>query len=371
VYIDFSQAYGNVSGGGLAQVENELTSLWNREQSGFAVITSEEVADGAVKLSQYRAVLPLNGVDATLKSYQAAGGTLLTQDSQLAQYAPAYVQLSSPHSLQTVPAVARDHRSASITLAEVSPYYDYDGSAVFSPAGLGLVPGTYHLVDAGTGAAVPQKVESNGDVCALVDMKSAQLAQWRMAPGATPVGTSVPSVCPLPQGSGASTVSVTAGQSGGAMQFLGVGQTGQGADGNLKLISQAGVPAVQTWTSAQSGVPGADVYLQVDPSSNVAASSELTVQVTYWATPGQGFRVQYDAPNNPYQNGPMVTSAGTGTWATASVPITGAQLTEAQNLGADLRLSVSDPSQPFVVGSVAISTTGSSSASSSSSFGQK
>lgn len=357
VYIDFSQAYGNASGGSLANVEAELTSLWSREQSGFAVITSEEVADGAVKLSRYRAILPLNGVDTTLKSYQADGGTLLTQDSQLARYAPAYVQLSSPHSLQIVPAVARDHRSASITLAEVSPYYDYDGSAVFSLAGLDLVPGTYHLVDAGTGAAVPQRAESNGDVCALVDMKSAQLAQWRMEPGAAPVGTSVPSVCPVPQGSGASTVSVTAGQSGGGMEFLGVGQTGQGADGNLNLISQVGVQAVQTWTSAQSGAPGADVYLQLDPSSNVAASSDLTVQVTYWATPGQGFRVQYNAPNNPYQNGPTVTSTGTGTWATTSVQITGAQLTEAQNLGADLRLAISDPSQSLVVRGVTISAT--------------
>jgi hypothetical protein len=80
--------------------------------------------------------------------------------------------------------------------------------------------------------------------------------------------------------------------------------------------------------------------------------------VTYWAAAGQGFQVQYDAPGNPYQNGPTVTSPGTGTWATATVQITGAQLSEAQNLGADLRLAVTDPAQPFVVRSVTISTTG-------------
>jgi hypothetical protein len=358
VYIDFSQAYGNASGGSLLNAENDLTSVWDRDQSGFAVVTSDEVANGAVQLSRFKAILPLNGVDSTLKSYQAHGGTLLTQDSQLAGYAPNYVQLSSHASLQTVPAVAADHRSAFITLAEVSPYYDYNGSAVFSPAGLNLVSGSYHLVAAATGAAMPQKTESNGDVCALVDMKSAQIAQWKMEPGPAPPGTPVPAVCPLPPGSGASTVSVTAGQAGGGMEFLGIGQTGQGADGNLNLITQGGEQAVQTWTSAQSGAPVANVYLQVDPSSNVAAAADLTVQVTYWSAAGQGFQVQYDAPGNPYQNGPTVTSPGTGTWATATVQITGTQLSEAQNLGADLRLAVTNPAQPLVVRSVTISTTG-------------
>jgi hypothetical protein len=361
VYIDFSQAYGNAAGGSLGNVEAHLTSLWNEDPSGFAVVTSDEVADGTADLSRYRAVLPLNGMDATLNAYAADGGTLLTQDSELAQYAPPYVQLSSTRSLQVVPAVAHDRRSASITLAEVSPYYDYHGSAVFSRAGLGLVAGTYHLVDAATGAAVPQLAEPNGDVCAPVDMSTAQLAQWLMQPGPAPPGTPVPPVCPIPPGSAESTVSVTAGQPGGGMRFLGVGQTGHGADGNLTLISQDGEPAVETWTSAQSGAPGAYVYLQVDPSSRVATSPDLTVQVTYWATPGQGYRVQYDAPGNPYQNGAAVSSPGTDDWTTGSVQITGAQLAEAQNGGADLRLAVSDSSLPLIVRKVTISTTGPSS----------
>jgi hypothetical protein len=360
VYLDFSQAYGDASGGSLSDVEAQLTTLWKEDPSGFAVVTSDEVADDTADLSKYRAVLPLNGVDATLNAYAADGGRLLTQDSQLAQYAPPYAQLSSTGSLQVVPAVAHDRRSASITLAEVSPYYDYHGSAVFSRAGLGLVAGTYHLVDAATGAAVPQLAEPNGDVCALVDMSSAQLAQWLMQPGPAPAATPVPAACPIPPGSGESTVSVTAGQPGGDMRFLGVGQTGQGSDGNLTLTSQDGDPAVETWTSAQSGASGAYVYLQVDPSSSVATSPDLTVQVTYWATAGQGYRVQYDAPGNAYQNGPAVTSPGTDDWTTSTVQITGAQLAEAENGGADLRLAVADSSQPLIVRSVTVSTTGSS-----------
>jgi len=313
------------------------------------------VADGTADLSRYRAVLPLNGMDRALNGYAAAGGRLLTQDDQLAQWAPPYVTLSSTRSLQVVPAVARDRRSASLTLAEVSPYYDYHGSAVFSRSGLGLAAGSYHLVDAATGAAVPQLAEAGGDVCAPVDMSSAQLAQWLMKPGPAPAGTPVPPVCPVPPGSAGSTVSVTAGQSGGGMRFLNVGQTGQGADGNLTSTSQNGDAAVETWTSAQSGAPGAYAYLQVDPASSVATSADLTVRVTYWASPGQGYQVQYDAPGNAYQGGPTVSSPGTGDWTTSTVQITGAQLAEAENGGADLRLAVSDPSQPLIIRSVSIS----------------
>jgi hypothetical protein len=357
VYIDVSQGYGNASGGSLSDVVNDLTSLWDRDQSGFAVVTSQEVANGVVKLSRYKAILPLNGVDATLKSYQAAGGTLLTDAAQLSTYAPAYAQLSSPYSLQTVPVVAADHRSASITLAEINAYFGYDGTATFSPAGLTLKPGTYHLVDAATGKAMPQRALADGDVCAPVTMASATLAEWDMVPGAAPAGTPVPSDCPEAPGSGASTVSASVADTNGLEVLNGGG--GQGADGNLNVITQDGSQAWETWTTAQSGTPVENLYLQVDPSSAVDAASDLTVTVTYWATAGQGFQVQYDAPGNAYQNGPTVTSPGTGTWATSSVTITGAQLGEEQNLSADLRLAVTDPTAPLIVQSISISVAGS------------
>ncbi|MGH3166318.1 MAG: beta-galactosidase [Trebonia sp.] len=353
VYIDVSQAYGNPAGGSLNDVVGDLTSLWDRDQAGFAVVTSQEVANGAAKLSQYKAVLPLNGVDATLKSYQAGGGTLLSQDSQLAAYAPAYAQLSSPDSLQTVPVVAASHRSAAITLAEVSAYFGYAGTATFSPAGLTLKPGTYHLVDAATGTAMPQRALPDGDVCAPVTMASATLAEWKMMPGAAPAGTPVPSDCPEAPGSGATTVSASVGSTDGLEVLNGGG--GQGADGNLNVITQDGSQAYETWTSAQSGTSVENMYLQADPSSAVEVSPDLTVTVTYWATPGQGFQVQYDAPGNAYAAGPTVTSPGTGTWATSSVTITGAQLGEEQNLSADLRLAVTDPSAPLIIRNVSLS----------------
>src|SRR6202034_4866250 len=89
VYVDFSQGYGNTSGGSLNNVEGEIANLWLNYQAGFTVVTSQEVANGAISLSQFKAVLPLNGVDANLTGYKNAGGTVLTASSQLSQYATA------------------------------------------------------------------------------------------------------------------------------------------------------------------------------------------------------------------------------------------------------------------------------------------
>jgi hypothetical protein len=153
-------------------------------------------------------------------------------------------------------------------------------------------------------------------------------------------------------------VSATAGQSGGGLSFLNVGSTRTGADGNLTQLTEGGETAYETWTTAQSGANGvANLYLQLAPMSEVEAAANITVQVTYWATAGQGFTVQYSTPTNKYQNGPTVTSPGTGTWATATVQLTGAQLDELENGSADLRLAVTTPTAPLIVRSVAMSVT--------------
>jgi hypothetical protein len=363
VYIDVSQGFGDSAGGNMTNVEYDLATLWARDQSGFAVVTSQEVAAGVVKLSQYKAVLPLNGTDSALKAYAARGGRLLTKESQLKTYAPAYAQLSAPYTLQTVPAVAANHRSASITLAEVSPYFGYSGSATFSPKGLTLRPGRYHLVNAANGEAVPQAAEPDGDVCATVDMASATLAQWNLVPGAAPAGTPVAAKCPESRGSGASTVTATASQTSG-LAFPGLGNNDTADDSDLSTTTEDGTQAVQTETTAQSGASSANVYLEVDPTSAVAAASDLTVKVTYWASAGQGFQVQYNAPGNSYKDGPTVTSTGSGTWATATVKITGAQLNEeeygnviGQDLASDLRLTATNPAAPLIVQSVTVSAT--------------
>src|SRR5580693_478073 len=357
VYIDFSQGYGNTSGGSLNNVENEIANLWLNYQAGFAVVTSQEVSNGAVSLSKFKAVLPLNGVDSNLTAYKSAGGTVLTEPEQLTQYTTAYAQIDAPDVgvLQTVPAVATSGTSASITLANITSGTTYDDPIAFSPAGLGLNSGNYYLVNAATGAAVAQTQQSNGLLCATANIGAATLAQWKVVAGTPPSGTASSS-CPVTE-TGATSVTATAGQAGGGLQFLGVGQTSSGSDGNLTQITQGGEQAVETWTTAQSGSGDANVYLQLDPMSAVEAAATVTVQVTYWATAGQGFTVQYDTPSNAYQNGPTVTSPGTGTWTTATVQLTGAQFNEAQNGGADLRLNVTNASAPLIVQSITMSTT--------------
>ena len=261
--------------------------------------------------------------------------------------------------LQTVPAVATSGTSASITLANITSGTTYDDPIAFSPAGLGLKSGNYYLVNAATGAAVPQTQQSSGLICATADIGAATLAQWNVVAGTPPSGTAS-SGCPTTE-TGATSVTATAGQASPGLQFLGVGATNAGSDGNLTQITQGGETAVETWTSSQSGAGDANVYLQLNPMSAVEAAANVTVQVTYWATAGQGFTVQYDTPSNAYQNGPTVSSPGTGTWTTATVQLTGAQFEEAQNGGADLRLNVTNASAPLIVQSITMSVTNSSS----------
>jgi len=361
VYIDFSQGYGNTSGGSLNNVQNEIGNLWLNYQAGFTVVTSQEVNNGAVSLSSFKAVLPLNGVDTNLTNYQNAGGTVLTEPEQLTQYSTAYATIDAPDvgNLQVVPAVATSGTSAALTLANITSGTTYDAPISISPAGLGLSSGSYYLVNAATGAAVPQTVQSDGDICATADLDAATLAQWNVVAGTPPSGTASAS-CPVTE-TGASSVSATAGQAGQGLTFLEVGSTSAGSDGNLTQLTQDGETAYETWTTTQSGSGDANIYLQMDPMSAVEAASSVTVQVTYWATSGQGFVVQYDTPSDAYENGPTISSPGTGTWTTATVQLTGAQFEEAQNASADLRLNVTDPSVALIVSSITISVTGSSS----------
>jgi hypothetical protein len=359
LYIDVSQGYGNTAGGSLNNVESEAASIWNSFQSGLAIVTSQEVANGAVNLSSFKGVLPLNGVDANLTTYKNGGGALLTSPAQLTQYAKAYAEVdaSSIGNVQTVPVVSADHTSASLTLANITTGTAYNAPIAVNPAGLGLNSGSYHLVNS-AGTAVPQTVQASGLICASAALAAASLAEWTVKAGPVPAGTAS-SGCPTSD-TGATSVTATAGQPGGGLDFLNVGSTNHGADGNLTQITQGGQTAYETWTSAQSGVTPANVYLRLAPMSAVEAASDISVQVTYWATAGQGFTVQYSTPTNSYQNGPSVTSPGTGTWATATVQLTGAQLDELENGGADLRLAVTDAAVPLIVRSVTMSTAGSS-----------
>ena len=106
-----------------------------------------------------------------------------------------------------------------------------------------------------------------------------------MSPSSATWRPTASSACPVTE-TGATTVSATAGQAGQGLTFLQVGTTNSGSDGNLTQITQDGETAYETWTTSQSGSGDANVYLQLDPMSAVEAASDVTVQVTYWATSG-------------------------------------------------------------------------------------
>jgi hypothetical protein len=309
VYVDYSQAYGNASGGSLATPENEITELWDGYQAGFAVVTSQEVDSGIVKLSQYKAILPANGVDANLTAYKNAGGALLTTGSQLSQYAPAYASLANSGVVQIVPVVASSGTSAQLTLANITSGTAYDNSVTVKVAGLGLTAGTYHVVNA-SGAAVPQEAVSGG-VCAEADLPAASLAAWSVVPGAAPSGTAAPSNCgasvPVPCGTLPAGQQLTAGQS--LASCNGDYTLDMQGDGNLVLY-QNGTPL---WASNTSGSAADEAIMQDDGNLVLYTSSGSPV----WASgtvgnDGADLVVQNDG------NVVIYSASGAALWATGT-----------------------------------------------------
>jgi Beta-galactosidase len=309
VYVDYSQAYGNASGGSLATPENEISNLWDDYQAGFAVITSQEVNSGIVKLSQYQAVVPANGVDANLTAYKDAGGNLLTTGSQLSQYAPAYASLASSGTVQIVPDVSAAATSAQLTLANVTSGSAYDDSITVSPAGLGLAAGTYHVVNA-SGAAVPQEAVSGG-ICAEADIPAASLAEWSVVAGATPPGTAAPSNCadsaPVPCGTLTAGHELTSGQS--LASCNGDYTLTMQGDGNLVLY-QGGTAL---WASNTSGSAADEAVMQGDGNFVLYTSSGSAVWSSGTAgNDGASLAVQNDG------NVVLYSASGSALWATGT-----------------------------------------------------
>jgi hypothetical protein len=305
VYMDFSQAYGNPSGGAVNAMEDANTSLWNGYQAGFVVVTSQEVDNGTVKLSSYKAVLPMNGVDANLNAYKAAGGMLLTSGSQLSQYAPAYATVSGSGVLQTIPAVASTHTSATITLADVNSSTSYTSAATFYTAGLGLNAGSYHLTNA-SGAVIPQTAVSGG-VCAAPNLQPASLVQWNLVAGAIPAGTPTASVCSNPSNCATLT----------ANQYLSTNQSLVSCDGRFNLVMQGDgnlvlyMGSTPLWASNTVNSGAVKAIMQGDGNFVLHTSSGSPV----WAsnTPGNsGARLSLQNDGNLI----VYSASGAVLWAT-------------------------------------------------------
>ncbi|HWG26677.1 beta-galactosidase [Actinospica sp.] len=311
VYLDDSLAFGNTSGPSLGAPENNIATAWDQYQGGFSVVTSEEVSTGIVKLSQYKAILPINGTDSNLTAYKNAGGTLLTASSQLPQYAPAYASLASSGIVQIVPVVASGKTSAELTLADINATTAYNNAVTINPTGLGLTSGSYHLVNAG-GTVIPQKAVSGG-ICANASLSAASLAKWSVVAGAVPSGTTAPSSC-----GGSSTPpptcgDLTANQQLTANQSLASCNSTYSlklqGDGNL-VLSKTGTAL---WSSGTTNSAATRATMQGDGNLVLSSSSGSTV----WSTKTNGNNGAYLAVQND-GNVVIYSAAGTALWSTGT-----------------------------------------------------
>lgn len=353
LYVSFASAFRSADA--LTGTSAEIGALWSEAHVGLQVVTDRELAAGVARLSAFRAVLPVTGPDAALRAYAAQGGHVVGSAAALEAYASPYASFAPAAAglVEAVPVAAPASRRAWISIAAVNPTWPYSGTVTILPGGLGLPAGAYHLVEEPGGQQVPYRAVAGG-LAVPLDLAPGAFELWELAAGAgslpPPAGPSA-----APGAPAASTVAAVAGQAPAGLAFLGVGAAAAGSDGNLDLVAQGGLQAVATWPTGRSRTPGSFVYLQIDPSSPVDAAAAVRVQVTYLATPGQGFQVQYDGTGGPYEPGPSVASPGTGAWTTATVTLRGARFDEGQNGGADLRLFARDGSQPLVVREVEIS----------------
>jgi hypothetical protein len=310
VYLDDSLAYGNTSGGSLGAPENDIASAWDQYQGGFSVVTSEEVDTGVVKLSQYQAILPINGVDANLTAYKDAGGSLLTSVSQLSQHAPAYAALANSGIVQVVPVVSSAKTSAELTLADINSSTGYDNTITIDPTGLGLAAGSYHLVNAG-GTAIPQQAVSGG-ICAAADLTAASLTTWSVVAGAVPPGTAAPAGC------GGSTTVPSCGALS-ANQQLGSGQSLASCNGTYSLTMQGDGNLVlrhsgtAVWSSGTAGTSASRAIMQGDGNFVLYTSAGTTV----WSSGTSG---DSGASLDVQNDGNVVIYGATGTalWSTGT-----------------------------------------------------
>jgi hypothetical protein len=84
-----------------------------------------------------------------------------------------------------VPTVDANKRTAWMTVSGISPTTSWNGQLTIHPAGLGLPAGTYHLVNAATGATI-QAVPGGNGLTVSLDVTPGFLQIWSLQPGAAP-----------------------------------------------------------------------------------------------------------------------------------------------------------------------------------------
>ncbi len=180
IYISYRPAFINPIG--LTGMSGRLADIWRKLNIAFTVVTDREVKAGLVRLSQFRAILPLNGRnDHAITEYAAHGGHILKNESQLARYASPYLTFTpSDNGVEAVPTVDRAARTAWITFSGWQPAaHRYVGVATIHLKGLGLPKGYYYLMNAANGRPIASFATSDG-IQAPLSVAPGDLVVWRI-----------------------------------------------------------------------------------------------------------------------------------------------------------------------------------------------
>ena len=244
--------------------------------------TSQEVKNGAVSLSQFKAILLLNGIDSNL-SLQGGRRHLLIASAAHPVHDPVR---GDRRSRRGQPA-DRPPRKPPAAPAPPSPsrrhWHHLRRPDRLQSAGAGFKSGSYYLVNAANGTAVPQTQQASGsdrrdgghrrgDARAVGTWSRARHPPARRRRAARPPTT------------GATLGDQHAYQANPGLQFLGVGSDQRG----FRRQPHADHPgrwetAEETWTSSQKWCGRRERLPAAQPAvRQVEAASTVTVQVTYW-----------------------------------------------------------------------------------------
>jgi len=191
LYISFASAFSRplapVAVGPRSFVETVLSRIWTKLHVPFTVVTDREIAAGAVRLNQFRAVVSLTGQDdPALVAYAAQGGHVYDQAhcAELLTYAKPYISFTpdAGNTVEAAPTVNRAKRTAWLTFSGCVPAHPYTGTTTIDLNALGLEQGQYHIIDAATGLPVASMATPGGLQVSL-SVAPGQLTVWHILPG--------------------------------------------------------------------------------------------------------------------------------------------------------------------------------------------
>jgi hypothetical protein len=155
-------------------LSQQLTDFWRRNYVLPHFITDQEVADGIVRLGQFRAVVDLGNERDELPALKqfAAKHPVLRSLDQAASYLTPYLMVKpSTGSLEVVPVV--NGSTVWLTISNCDGMQVYSGTMSFDPLAVGLSSSSFSVKDVKTGNAITATRHSDGKVQWHIDLPAA------------------------------------------------------------------------------------------------------------------------------------------------------------------------------------------------------